>query len=89
MHRKRGEKRSATRIDQVRQTAEEAAWPATRSGRSTTGNAGSFSKIATTSATSYTNSGLTRGTTYWYYVVAYDNAGNKSNASNIASATAK
>jgi len=52
----------------------------------TTGNA--FSKIATTSATSYTNSGLTRGTTYWYYVVAFDNAGNKSK-SNIASATAK
>ena len=58
--------------------------------RSTTGTAGSFAKIATTSTTTtYTNSGLTQGTRYWYYVVAFDNAGNKSNASNTASATAK
>jgi Fibronectin type III domain len=56
--------------------------------RSTTGAAGSFTKLTTTTATSYTNSGLTRGRKYWYYVVAYDNAGNRSNPSNTASATA-
>lgn len=57
--------------------------------RSTTGNAGSFSMITTTSGTSYTNSGLKRGANYWYYVVAFDNAGNKSNPSNTATATAQ
>lgn len=56
--------------------------------RSTTGAAGSFTQIATTASTSYTNSGLIRGKTYWYYVVAYDNAGNRSNPSNTTSGTA-
>jgi fibronectin type 3 domain-containing protein len=57
-------------------------WRATSSG-------GPFSQIATSATTSYTNTGLTSGTTYWYYVQAYDAAGNVSAASNTASATAK
>ena len=56
--------------------------------RATT-STGPFSQIATTTTTSYTNTGLTSGTTYWYYVTASDAAGNVSTASNTASATAK
>lgn len=51
-----------------------------------TGTSGSFTRIATSTTTSYTNSGLSRGTTYYYYVIAYDRAGNRSGASNTASA---
>lgn len=51
-----------------------------------TSAAGTFLKIATTASTSYANSGLTRGATYWYYVVAYDRAANRSAPSNTASA---
>ena len=51
--------------------------------------AGPFSQIATTTATSYTNSGLTSGSTWYYYVKATDAAGNVSAASNTASATAR
>ncbi|HYS55922.1 MAG TPA: Ig-like domain-containing protein [Thermoanaerobaculia bacterium] len=54
-----------------------------------TSSSGPFSQIATSATTSYTNTGLTSGTTYWYYVQAYDAAGNVSAASNTASATAK
>lgn len=57
-------------------------WRATSAG-------GPFSQIATTTGTTYTNSGLTSGTTYYYYVKAYDAAGNVSAASNTASGTAK
>lgn len=49
---------------------------------------GTFSKVATTTDTTYVNTGLARGKTYWYYVVAYDSAGNRSAASNTASAKA-
>jgi hypothetical protein len=56
--------------------------------RSASGGVGTFAKIATSTATSYTDSGLRRGATYWYYVVAYDNAGNRSGSSNTVSATA-
>ena len=51
--------------------------------------AGPFSQIATTTATTYTNSGLTSGSTWYYQVKATDAAGNVSAASNTASATAK
>jgi hypothetical protein len=54
-----------------------------------TSSTGPFSQITTTTTTSYMNSGLTSGTTYWYYVKAYDAANNVSAASNTASATAK
>jgi chitodextrinase len=43
--------------------------------------------IATTTGTSYTDSGLLNGTAYTYRVVAYDAAGNRSAASDTASAT--
>ena len=54
-----------------------------------TSSAGPFTQIATTTTTSYGDGGLVTGTTYWYYVTAYDAAGNVSAASNTASATAK
>src|SRR4030043_2004490 len=44
-------------------------------------------QIATSAATSYQNTGLSPSTTYTYYVVAYDAAGNVSGQSNSASAT--
>jgi uncharacterized repeat protein (TIGR02543 family) len=47
----------------------------------------SFSQIATTTSTSYSNTGLSASTTYTYRVRAYDNAGNNSGYSNTASAT--
>jgi hypothetical protein len=50
---------------------------------------GTFSQIATTTTTSYTNSGLSSGTTWYYYIKATDAAGNVSAASNTASATAR
>jgi predicted carbohydrate-binding protein with CBM5 and CBM33 domain len=54
--------------------------------RSTT-NGGPYSNVATgVTATSYTNTGLTNGTTY-YYVVTAVNAGGESPVSNQASAT--
>jgi beta-lactamase superfamily II metal-dependent hydrolase len=50
---------------------------------------GTFVQIATVTATAYTNTGLSSGSTWYYQVKAYDAAGNISAASNTASATAK
>lgn len=50
---------------------------------------GTFAQIATTTSTTYTNSGLTSGSTFYYYATAMDAAGNLSAASSTASATAK
>jgi hypothetical protein len=50
---------------------------------------GTFSLIATTTSLTYTNSGLTRGQTFYYYVTARDAAGNVSTPSNTASAKVK
>ena len=44
-------------------------------------------QVAQSSATSFTDSGLANGTSYSYYVVAFDAAGNVSAASNTVSAT--
>jgi hypothetical protein len=44
-------------------------------------------QIATSTATTYTDTGLTNGTTYTYYVIAYDAGGNVSAASATVSAT--
>jgi subtilisin family serine protease len=41
-------------------------------------NGSPFTKIATTTGTSFRNAGLPHGQTYSYYVVAYDTAGNHS-----------
>ena len=49
-------------------------------------NGSTFSKIATTNTTSYVDAGLNRRTTYWYYIVAFDHAGNRSAQSNTVSA---
>jgi N-acetylmuramoyl-L-alanine amidase/Fibronectin type III domain len=49
---------------------------------------GPFTIIATTTKTSYNNVGLSRNRAYWYYVRAYDKAGNRSASSNTATATA-
>ncbi len=54
-----------------------------------TSAAGPFAQIATTTATTYTNSGLASGATYYYVVQATDAAGNVSAQSNTAAATAK
>jgi predicted phosphodiesterase len=48
-----------------------------------------FSLIATATASPYTNTGLMSGTTYCYYLVAKDAAGNRSAPSNQMSGTAK
>lgn len=48
---------------------------------------GTFSKIADVTTTTYTNSALSAGTTYNYYVKAKDAAGNISAQSNIATIT--
>jgi len=47
----------------------------------------SFAEVATTTATSYSNTSLSASTPYTYRVRAYDNAGNNSSYSNTASAT--
>lgn len=47
-----------------------------------------FSKVATTTATSFSDAAVRRGTVYSYYVVTIDGAGNRSASSNQASAKA-
>lgn len=51
--------------------------------RSTTGTADSFTKIAT--ATNITYSDKVAKGQYWYYAIATDKAGNRSNPSNTVS----
>jgi hypothetical protein len=53
-----------------------------------TSASGPFTKVATTTSTSFTNGSLTRSRTYWYYVRAFDRAGNFSAISNTVSAVA-
>jgi beta-lactamase superfamily II metal-dependent hydrolase len=50
---------------------------------------GTFSLIANTTSLTYTDAGLTRGQTFYYYVVARDAAGNASAPSNTASTKVK
>jgi beta-lactamase superfamily II metal-dependent hydrolase len=50
---------------------------------------GPFTQIATSTSTTYTNNGVTSGSTFYYYVKATDAAGNVSAASTTVSATAK
>jgi len=48
---------------------------------------GSFNKVATVTTTSYGDTGLNSGTTYKYYVMAHDAAGNNSAKSSTVQAT--
>ena len=57
--------------------------------RSTTGEPDTFLHWTSTTSTSFVDSGLAKGTTYYYFVVAYDGDGNHSEASNVATGTAK
>lgn len=54
-----------------------------------TAASGPFTKITTTTTTSYTDASLTSGVIYYYYVKAYDAAGNISAASNTANVKAR
>lgn len=55
--------------------------------RCTGASCSNFAQIATTTSTSYADSGLTAATTYRYRVRAYDGAGNNSSYSSTAQAT--
>jgi lysophospholipase L1-like esterase/fibronectin type 3 domain-containing protein len=57
--------------------------------RSTSGALGPFVAIRTIAGTSYSDTGVTRGVTYWYRVTAADGAGNQSEPSNTVSAKPK
>jgi fibronectin type 3 domain-containing protein len=52
-----------------------------------TSSTGTFVQIGTATTTSYADPTL-KGITYWYYVVAYDKAGNNSTASSKVSGKA-
>jgi len=73
-------------------TEADIAWDASSSGdvqeynlyRSKDGGSG-WTKVATLTETSYTDTGLTNGTQYHYYATAIDEAGNESVASNTES----
>jgi hypothetical protein len=57
--------------------------------RSETGDEGTFVPVGTSTSTSFAQTGLTSGTTYFYYVIALDGEGNHSEASNVAQGTPK
>jgi hypothetical protein len=57
--------------------------------RSVTGQHGTFEEIAASTTTSFVDTTVSPGTTYWYYVVAWDDGGRYSPASDTASATAR
>ena len=48
-----------------------------------------FGLLATNAETTFIDTSVVKGTTYCYYVVAFDEEGNRSQASNTAQATAK
>lgn len=48
-----------------------------------------FTQLATTAETTFVDTGLTRSTTYYYYVVSFDEEGNRSQASNTAQVTTR
>ncbi|HUR78972.1 MAG TPA: glycosyl hydrolase family 18 protein [Acidimicrobiales bacterium] len=53
-----------------------------------TSSGGTYAKVGGTTSTSFVNTGLTPGATYWYYVRARDTAGNMSGLSNKISVRA-
>lgn len=52
-----------------------------------TSSSGSFSQVTTTSSTSWTNTGLSANTTYWYRVAAYNSRGTGSQSSSTSART--
>lgn len=55
--------------------------------RSETGESGTFAPIGTSTETAFQETGLSSGTTYFYYVIALDGNGKHSEASNVARGT--
>ncbi|URZ09176.1 glycosyl hydrolase family 18 protein [Clostridium felsineum] len=54
-----------------------------------TPNDSNYALIATLSSTSYSNTGLTAGTKYWYYVTAYNSYGTSASSTHINLTTAQ
>lgn len=86
------EKPANLQLSLVSNTQVKLVWSSSTDNRSVSGykiyrstNGDSFTFITTTSSTSYTNTGLTSGEDYSYYVKAYDAAGNESAASDSQS----
>jgi uncharacterized protein YxeA len=48
---------------------------------------GTYTQVGTSSTTSYTNIGLTAGTTYYYKITAYNNGGESEQSSNVSETT--
>lgn len=55
--------------------------------RNTSEDLETFELVATTQTVNFTDIGLRKKTTYWYFIVAVDKEGNRSGGSNLASAT--
>ncbi|HEY7874716.1 MAG TPA: hypothetical protein VIG64_06300, partial [Actinomycetota bacterium] len=54
--------------------------------RSTSNEPGSFTQIGSSTTTSFVDGATVRGQTYYYYVIAWDDANNYSPSSNVATA---
>jgi fibronectin type 3 domain-containing protein len=57
--------------------------------RSTAGASGSFTAVATTANSAYSDTAVDRRVTYWYRVTAFDGAGNQSQPSNVVAVRPK
>jgi lysophospholipase L1-like esterase len=57
--------------------------------RGTAGPSGSFTAIARSTSSSYSDTAVTSKVTYWYRVTAFDGAGNQSQPSTVVTATPK
>ncbi|MFN2595358.1 MAG: hypothetical protein ABR579_10780 [Actinomycetota bacterium] len=57
--------------------------------RSTSGEDGTFQQIGTSTTTDFADQLVSKGHSYWYYVVAWNSAGHYSPASEVVTATVK